>query len=744
MIQFGINLPWWVVALVVIAAIGLAWNTYAHLLVPIARGQRTTLIALRALTLLFLLACLLRPVRVMPPDVESDAVVPVLLDVSRSMRLPDAGGRPRIDAAREVIAQRIAAALQGRFAFELWTFGDTLERAQPDGLAADARRSDLSGALRAVRERYRERRVAGIVVVSDGGDTGAKDASESVDDGGTPVFTVGVGSARVTPDFEVLDVAAGEAALTDSSVDLTVAAVVRSTASRGGARSFQIRVLENGRSVDVRTVTPDGADSPVREVFTVSPSRETATLYTVEIPTASGELVPENNRRRVLVSPPGRKRRLLVIEGAPGFEHTFIKRALAADPGIEVDSVVRKGRNEQGDPTFFVQAAASRAPQLAAGFPAEREALYQYDAIMFANIEPDALSRAQLELAASFVEARGGGVMVLGAKSFAQQGLVGTPLEEVLPVDLHDRGGGVVRTSASSRDGAAYRMRLTPEGASHPVMRIGSSGDETAKRWAGVPALAGATALGAPRPGAQVLAVANTGDGVRPLVAVHRYGRGRAMVFAGEASWRWRMQLPSSDRTHELFWRQAARWLASAAPDRVAAAPLGAVLPGTTERVSVDVRDAAFEAIRDAAVTMRVTMPGGEVRDLKPTLLDARTGRYAAPLRFEQPVVYRIVAEARRGRDLLGASDQWLLAGAADLEMADPRLNEDVLRRVSRASGGRYLEAADVSRLPALLADSSDPAPPRLQELWHNVWIFVAVVLLLGAEWYLRRRWGMR
>ena len=45
----------------------------------------------------------------------------------------------------------------------------------------------------------------------------------------------------------------------------------------------------------------------------------------------------------------------------------------------------------------------------------------------------------------------------------------------------------------------------------------------------------------------------------------------------------------------------------------------------------------------------------------------------------------RVAAEARRGRDVLGTSDQWLLAGAADLEMADPRLNEDVLRRVSRA-----------------------------------------------------------
>jgi hypothetical protein len=33
---------------------------------------------------------------------------------------------------------------------------------------------------------------------------------------------------------------------------------------------------------------------------------------------------------------------------------------------------------------------------------------------------------------------------------------------------------------------------------------------------------------------------------------------------------------------------------------------------------------------------------------------------------------------------------------------------------------------------------------PRLQELWHNVWIFIAVMLLLSTEWVLRRRWGLR
>jgi RNA polymerase sigma factor (sigma-70 family) len=43
-------------------------------------------------------------------------------------------------------------------------------------------------------------------------------------------------------------------------------------------------------------------------------------------------------------------------------------------------------------------------------------------------------------------------------------------------------------------------------------------------------------------------------------VLLQRFGRGRSMVFAGEASWRWRMLQSSTDRSYEFFWRQAARF----------------------------------------------------------------------------------------------------------------------------------------------------------------------------------------
>jgi hypothetical protein len=251
--------------------------------------------------------------------------------------------------------------------------------------------------------------------------------------------------------------------------------------------------------------------------------------------------------------------------------------------------------------------------------------------------------------------------------------------------------------------------------------------------------------LGAPRPGAQVLAVVGAPEGQRPLVAVQRYGQGRSMVFAGEASFRWRMQLPSQDATFELFWRQAARWLASGTPDPVAVVPPASVSPGEPVPISVDVRNDSFAAVSDAQVAVHVVDPAGRTRDAKATLSDARLGRYSTALAFDDPGVYHVTTEARRGTTIIGTAGRWILAGGADRELSDPRLNEDVLRRVSRASGGSYLAGSDVSRLPALLASlDTEPAAPQVRELWHNVWIFLAIVVLLGSEWSLRRHWGLR
>jgi uncharacterized membrane protein len=462
----------------------------------------------------------------------------------------------------------------------------------------------------------------------------------------------------------------------------------------------------------------------------------------VEVPAASGELTADNNVRRVLVRPPSRVRHVLFVEGAPGFEHSFMKRAWSLDPGLDVDAIVRKGRNEQGTDTFYIQAAQARTDGLSNGFPERAEQLFQYDVVVLANIDAAQVTRDQLDLTRAFVGKRGGGLLVLGARSFGKGGLGDTTLDEVLPLLFSGRADAVLPASTRGTN----RVSLTTAGESHPIMQLAPALEDTRRRWDAVPALSATSPLGAARPGAAILAVAGgTGGGSRALVAVQRFGQGRSMVFTGEASWRWRMMLPSTDRSYDTFWRQAVRWLALSAQDPIAIDPPVGVSPGDTVRIRTQVRNAAFDPQPDAAVDLRVTDPSGRTQTVRAEPGAGEDGAFVAPVRVDGPGVYRLSANVRRAGDSLGSAESAMLVGGGDLEMTDPRLNVQVLERVALASGGRVAVPQDFGGVVDALRRRVPAARLAVtHDVWHTAWFFSALVLLLAAEWILRRRWGLR
>src|SRR3954470_21818611 len=596
-LTFANPLPWWALLLVAAAIVAVAWRAYAGSMVE--RPRRDVLIILRLLTLAALVMFLMRPVRV-SDEGSKDVVVPVLVDGSRSMSIEDADGQRRIDRARDLVTREILPSLQGQFQVEVLSFGDRVRETSPADLAATDRQSDLSGALAAVRDRYRGRPIPGIILISDGGDT-----SSSADATVPPVYALGIGSRTVGRGREFASVTAAEAVADDSRIDIAVSAVSHGS----GTEPIALQLLENGRPLEVRRIAPAAEGVPVHTVFQVTPAAGSAVVYSVEVPAIVGELVPENNARSVLVQPPSRQHHVLFVEGAPGFEHSFLKRAWAADPGLDIDSIVRKGKTDQGADTYYIQASQSRSNALSTGYPSRAEDLFAYDAIVLANAESTQLTRNQQELTRAFVAKRGGGLLVLGAKSFVKPGFAETPIEDVLPLQLVDRTGTDTVLPASSSRGM-NRVALTPAGEAHPVMQLGSSIDDTRKQWDTTPALASTVPLGGPRPGASVLAITGGPGGVaRPLIAVERYGHGRSLIFAGEGAWRWRMLLPSGDRSYDTFWRQALRWLALPAADPVAVGLPAAAAPGEDLTVRVLARDAAFVPQLDAVVDLDVTGP---------------------------------------------------------------------------------------------------------------------------------------
>lgn len=730
-------LPVWALMLIGCAAAWLAWRAASvrsrrH---GAASWRRIALAGLRLIALLAPVVLLMRPVWMASPPGEALRRVAVLVDASKSMELPDAEGVSRIATAARLVEGRLAPLLRGHSAVDRYTFGTTL---RPVGtvtdVQADEASSDLTSAQRALRASSRVRPLSAIVVVSDGAFTSPAPL-EPAEPGDPPIFVVPVGAPVVDNDREILQAEVGDTTVTESSADLTATVI----SHRATGERVDLLLLADGRPADRREVRLEpGVPTPV--VFQVQPDRDRPTVYALRVTASADEPTTGNNERSLLAPGATRTRRILVVEGAPGFEHSFLKRALERDAGFRVDAVTRKGLDAKGSATFYVQVAPGQEADLARGFPGDRRTLFQYDAVVLANLA--ALSREQAELTAAFVGERGGGLLLLGSRTFAPDGLVGGSLRPLLPVDLSSRSWDVARAAGTgTRIG---QVTVTPDGLRHPVMRLGDGDPEAIRaRWAALPPLSATASVGGPSPGATVLATFDGPGGVvRPALAVQRYGEGRVAAFTGEASWRWRMHMPSDDRTYETFWRQAVRWVAASAEPPVSAS--ATIEEGGDGRLRIRVRDDEFRAIRDAHVEVRVAPPGAAEYSLTARPDPAREGDYEVRFDGSQPGLYSLGVEARTSGRLAGTAETAALGGGTSLELRDPRRRDDALAAVARAGGGRVLDPGSLDELPSLLgvAVSRDRFEPR--EAWHSPWVFLFVAVALSLEWALRRRWGLR
>lgn len=742
--RFAYTLPWWGWLLGLVVILVVAAGAYRHARGRLSPGRLGLLVILRVVTLAAIALILLRPVRLEPAPASTGRAVAVVVDDSRSMRLRGNGGAAtRLDEARQIVEGRLRPALGRDFDVRLFGFAGSLrDLADAGDLAGDGAASDLPALSARLRERTASGEFVATVLVSDGASTAPLPAGGGGDGGEAvlPLFTVGVGEAGALTDREVRDVSASDVSVVDSLAEVAATVVNHGP----GRETVDVRLLENGRPIEVRQVQLPGRSQQVRERFRVAPSRTTATVYTVDVAAGAAELTLENNSGAVFVPAPGTPHPVLVLQGGPGFEHGFLMRMLGLDPGLDVDGVVTKGRTPDDAPTFYVQGSAARTPYLLEGFPATAERLFAYDVVVLGNVEADQLTREQLALLREFVERRGGGLAVIGARSFGDRGVVTADLGEIVPVE--PRGGGAANAAAGAvgRDGT--RIALTNAGRTHPLMQVGADEGASEAQWGALPSLAAASAVGPARPGAEVLAtVAGPAGDPQPLVVVQRMGRGRTLAFMGEGAWRWRMGLPADDRTYETFWRQAVRWLAVQAPGQVELS-VGTLAAGVPGDLVVRVVDERFQPVADAAVSVRVREPGGTTRALTAVPDGQETGTYRATFLPATDGVHGFEAEATRGAGAAGRHEMSVLVGGTASEYVDPRRNDALLARLAESTGGALLAGSAIDDVAARIRDAvATPVARTVQrDLWHNGWTFIAIVALLGFEWALRRRWGLR
>jgi len=105
---------------------------------------------------------------------------------------------------------------------------------------------------------------------------------------------------------------------------------------------------------------------------------------------------------------------------------------------------------------------------------------------------------------------------------------------------------------------------------------------------------------------------------------------------------------------------------------------------------------------------------------------------------------YRIRAIGRSGNLKLGEDQIDVYAHPQLAELENPQLNEDLLKQLAGQTGGAYFRMADAESVPENIANVQNPIfVDAERELWAHPLVLIAVVGLLGTEWFLRKRVGL-
>jgi hypothetical protein len=478
-------------------------------------------------------------------------------------------------------------------------------------------------------------------------------------------------------------------------VPVTAVARVR----RASGRNVELTLEQSGVVLDRATRKVSADDERMQVPLAFVPTANGLTHFRV---TASIEGVPAVRHADAAVDVRDDRWAVLVFDGRPSWNSTFVIRALESDPRFAVTTRIVTSRN--------VTADTGRPPQAF-----DVSSLVGYDAVVIGA--PETLTERDVSGLEAYLRRRGGAVvLLLDQRAGGPYDRLTTAIEwgatagaTAIPVDAAASAAAQLQATE-----IAWPVRLPPG-----AVTVAATGVTPAAR----------STASTPDPTAR-----------RPVIWRAPAGAGHVVVSGALDAWRFRS---TSAEGFDRFWRTVVADAAAASAAPIDVRLDDAVLsPGETTSVRVTLREASLAEIvegRSIAATVAAVIegPAGERQALR-LWPDGGIGRFAGTLVAPAAAgAYRVAvsnAGTRAEANLIVAS------GAARPASSEP----DLLEAWARSRGGQVVPIGRVREVLAGLERLLPPDPQRAR--WYPMrspWWIVPFAAALGAEWWWRRRRGL-
>ncbi|MCE5328119.1 MAG: VWA domain-containing protein [Planctomycetaceae bacterium] len=646
-------------------------------------------------------------------------------------------------------------------------------------LQAAGYETNIPASIRDALDSTRGQQVAGIVVISDGqitsqdaaGRLGAAVESAGRRVGGAvPLYAVAVGDPQPPKNVAAVALQGPNEVRRGTRAELSVVLSHRNLAGKSVTVRLLRRAADKPQWTDTQvkqnvtlTAPPAesaGAASEVRQTveLSVEPDAVGQFVYKAVVDPVADEANADDNFAETRLEVSDEKVKVLVIAGDAGWDFQYLRNLLLRAGDSYRVSIWQQNADKdinQAASTGMKLSQLPRTLEELIGSPGGKP-FPGYDAIILHDPQPGegGFDRTLVKMLRDFVEKHGGGLCYVAGGKYSYQTLSGEgamkDLADVMPVVLSPNTADIA-VRMGTRKPEAWAFKITSYGADHPMMRLAATAEQSGQIWSVLPGVYWSHPVARVKPSGKVLAEsANPMDRTGrneplPIVAVQPFGAGRAVYVGTDETWRWRFI--QDGYYHRRFWSEVVRYLATLKARQVVITTGGdRFTAGQKITVEVEAYDEKFQPLKDATFNVTLRQAGGEVVE-KITLqaVDAtnKPGRYSGIIEANRTGTYDLTALDGDPQANLKVAPKRIVIDLPQAESRRPEADVTTMKNVaSRAEN--FLPIGQIDRLADLIPPASlHTVKQQPHFLWDTPAMLIAVIVLLTAEWILRKKYNM-
>ena len=295
-------------------------------------------------------------------------------------------------------------------------------------------------------------------------------------------------------------------------------------------------------------------------------------------------------------------------------------------------------------------------------------------------------------------------------------------------------------------------FQILPQGMQHQIARLSEDELENRLKWQELPPVFTNLNSVTLNPAAHSLASVDLARSVGPqkqnppLITIYSSGKRKCAAVFADGLWRWDLLMWGVGKTNEQyrrFLRNNLRWLVSEEENKLVRISTNKDIyrSGEPVKFTAQVYYEDFKPVEGAEVSVQVT-GAKETQDL--ALNAIGEGRYEGALQVLGGGDYEFTGTAHLQGRVLGRDPGKFSIEPFNLEYQFTRMNEELLKSMAEESGGAFFTSTDFGQLQDRLR-----FPEKYQytknewQIWNKIPLLFACVLLLSAEWLIRKRKGM-